>query len=176
MAEAHYIIEILRTDTVAAPWQDIAFAVVRQPSPVVFGGDMEEDMKEKVRAVLISLEIGKDMALFILLGSDGTVNRMGTGAKDNFEKAMFVGRSGDGLFAKFMALVDEGMLRHGGKYTLPNPQGQLCTLKLLFQIPKSWRGQDSIGFEFVYGADSEGPPAQVSDLVIAAVETDPALV
>ncbi len=131
-------------------------------------------MKEKVRAVIISLEADANVALFILLGSDGTVNRMGTGAPDNIEKAMYVGHTTDRLFTQLMAQVDERLLAHGGRYVLPNPQGTLCTLKMLFQLHKTPQGPEIIGFEFVYGADSEGPPAQVSDLIIAAVEmTDP---
>lgn len=133
-----------------------------------------QNMKETIRAVSITLKVADTTVLLILLSADGTVNRTGTGTVNNSEHDIFIGCTQDRLFEQFMAEVDEGIFQHTGRYTYPDPKGHLCTLTLSFQVPRNAQGRDYIGFEFVYGSESEGPNQQINQMVRAAVHlTDP---
>jgi len=131
-------------------------------------------MKEEIGAVAVSLKIADSMALFILMAAEGTVNRSGTGAINNSEHDLFIGLSQDRLFQRFMDGVDEDIFQHTGSYVYPEPKGQLCTLTLSFQVPPGADGRDNVGFEFVYGSESEGPNRQINQMVREAVRlTEP---
>jgi hypothetical protein len=126
-------------------------------------------IKEEFDAVVISLEVNEQPALFVLLAADRTVNRIGTGALDNVEKALFIGATADNLFEKFMQKVSEDMFEHAGCYAQPEPKGQPCKLTMAFRRPK-----DPVGFEFSFGSESEGPPEELAELVKYAAElTEP---
>ena len=121
--------------------------------------------KEEFDAVVISLEVDTQPCLFLLLCKDGTVNRLGTGTLDNSEKALFVGESLAPFFKQFMARVNNELLDNAGAYRHPDPKGRPCKLVLAFRRPK-----DPLGFEFHFGTESEGPPAEVSSLVSFATQ------
>ncbi len=121
--------------------------------------------KEEFDAVIISLEVETLPCLFLLLSQDGTVNRLGTGAIDNAEKALFVGESLEPFFKQFMARVSDELLQNAGAYRHPDPKGRACKLVLAFRRPK-----DPLGFEFHFGTESEGPPPEVASLVSFATE------
>ena len=127
-------------------------------------------MIEKTDKVLISLGVGERQSLFILLAADGSINRLGSGAADNQEKDMFIGVTRDGLFEEFMRRVPGGLLEHQGAYDIAEKQGVTCKLSLLFGSGESTLA----GFEFTYGSESQGPPQEICDLVLAARElTEP---
>lgn len=133
-----------------------------------------QGIKETIGAVVISLKVAEKAALFILLSADGTVNRSGTGAVNNIEHDLFIGRTQHPLFEQFMAGVEANIFQHTGRYTYPDPKGQLCILTLSFQVPRNAEGRESVGFEFIYGSESEGPNQQIGQMVRAAVRlTDP---
>ena len=44
-------------------------------------------------AVMVTLAVADDQSLFILLGSDGSINRMGTGSATQIERDMFIGKT-----------------------------------------------------------------------------------
>jgi len=113
----------------------------------------------------VNLKVADSTALFILLSADGAINRTGTGAVNNSEHDLFIGLTQDRLFEQFMAGVDEGVFQHTGRYVLPDPKGQICTLTLSFQVPTDAEGRDSVGFEFIYGSEAQGPPGQIGQLV-----------
>ncbi len=121
-------------------------------------------MKENINLVSVTLKIDQDIALFILLAADGSVNRMGNGSLEHREKALFIGIS-EGLFAQFMEKVEDEIFAHAGRYTLPKPKGPLCTLTIVFQLSE----EENTGFEFVYGAYSDGPPHEIKELTRHAV-------
>jgi hypothetical protein len=117
--------------------------------------------------VLITLKIKNDTALFILLAEDGTVNRMGDGSITNDDHEMFIGINREPLFGRFIVRITPEMLKQQGAYELPDRKGANCELTLLL----GYRGSDrSAGFKFVYGAESQGPPREISELVRYAVE------
>jgi hypothetical protein len=123
-----------------------------------------------IRAVTISLETGGKTALFILLAADGSINRMGTGAVNNKDKDLFIGVTKKTLFDQLMACLDDGMLKHTGGYDVPERRGVTCKLSIGFSFTN---GKED-GFGFRYGAESSGPPGEIAQFVMKAVElTDP---
>ena len=80
---------------------------------------------------------------------------------------MFIGLSRDSLFARFIARITPEMLKDQGGYELPNRMGDNCELTLLLGIRNSER---NAGFKFIYGAESQGPPREIAELVRYAVE------
>ena len=123
-----------------------------------------------IKAVYISLEIVGESALFILLAADGSINRMGTGAHGNTEKDLFIGMTEDPLFDQLMEKLSDEMLGHMGGYDVPEKDGSLCELK----IGLSFASEEEDGFAFRYGSESQGPPHEIVELVLAAIElTEP---
>ena len=114
------------------------------------------------------LKINNNTALFILLADDGTMNRMGDGSLTNDDHQMFIGINREQpLFSRFVSRISPEMLKEQGAYELPNRKGAECELTLLL----GYRGSDrTAGFKFVYGAESQGPPRDISDLVRYAAE------
>lgn len=117
--------------------------------------------------VLVTLKIKDDTALFILLAEDGTVNRMGDGSASTEKHDMFIGINREPLFGRFMVRVTPEMLMQQGAYEVPHREGAKCELTLLL----GYRGSEKVaGFKFIYGAESQGPPREIADLVRYAVE------
>jgi hypothetical protein len=50
--------------------------------------------REDVHGVMVTLLAGGEQSLFIMLGSDGSISRMGTGSVDNAERDLFIGKTG----------------------------------------------------------------------------------
>jgi hypothetical protein len=116
---------------------------------------------------LITLKINKDTALFILIAEDGTVNRMGDGSLSSANADVFIGINREPLFSRFVARITPEMLVQQGAYDVPNRKGAECELTILL----GYRGSErSAGFKFVYGAESQGPPREIAELVRYAAE------
>ncbi len=126
-------------------------------------------IKEEIDAIVINQQIDGQPSLFVLLANDGTINRIGTGAADNKEKALFIGHTQGELFLRFMEQVDEAIFENAGVYKHPDPKGAACKLELAFRRPEG-----PVGFEFHFGTESEGPPEEIAALVKHAIElTEP---
>ena len=125
----------------------------------------------RVAAFTISLEIEKQPALFILLGEDGSINRMGNGSTENAERELFIGKVDPAIFKSVRSHLTKGMLRSLGQgYEAPTPRGSSCELTITFKF----KDGSSNGIAFRYGSESEGPPQDVAEFVTAAVrQTDP---
>ncbi len=115
--------------------------------------------------VLITLEVGERTCLFILLGKDGTIHRKGDGNPAH-DLALQRGVSTQKHFDAFMMTVNEGVFAYSGVRRQANILGEVCRLTIIFQ------GPDDIDFSFrvVYGADSEGPPGELVEILINAVK------
>ncbi len=124
-----------------------------------------------ISALSITLKVKNEIALFVLLGSDGTINRMGTGNLANAERGLFIGKTDPAVFQAVRSHVTDAMWRHLGEgFKHPDPQGDPCSLKLLFKF----KDGGSSGLLYLYGSESEGPPKDVAEFVRTAVrETDP---
>ena len=115
--------------------------------------------------VLITLEAGEKTCLFILLGKDGTIHRKGDGNPAH-QLPLQRGISSQRHFDAFMMTVNEAIFAYKGVMRKPNPVGTLSSLTIIFQ------GPNDIDFSFrvIYGADSEGPPRELVELLINAVK------
>jgi hypothetical protein len=123
-----------------------------------------------IAGVAITLLVRSEQVLFVLLASDGTVNRMGTGSAQCTERHLFIGRTSQPLLPSLLANLTDEMLRFTGGYDVPNQQGDSCRLSIALKFTDGTED----GFGFAYGSRSQGPPTEISAFVRAAVSiTDP---
>ncbi len=123
-----------------------------------------------IQAVHITLETGDKQSLFILIASDGTINRLGTGTVNNKDNDLFIGISHEPLFNRLMAHIDDRMLMYLGAYEIPQKLGVSSKLSIGFCFANAKEN----GYVFSYGSKSQGPPQEIVEFVKAAVElTDP---
>jgi hypothetical protein len=123
-------------------------------------------MKENIAHVIVTLDVGGKPALFVLLSEDGSINRMGTGSPSNSDHDLYIGAGQAALFADFMRRVPEEIFPYRGRYEIPGRSGAECTLAIRFAT----RNDETVSFEFLYGTESEGPPQEIRDVAMAAVE------
>jgi hypothetical protein len=120
-----------------------------------------------IHGILVTVLIGGEQSLFIMLSSDGSINRMGTGAVDNAERDMFIGKIGPELFQHLRAKVTQELLGWcGQRLADPQPQGKICELTVGFQRADG----EELMTKWQYGSESQGPPPEVCQFVVAVVE------
>ena len=125
---------------------------------------------DSIDAIMMKLDVADPQVLFVILAEDGLVNRLGTGAADNADNDLFIGRTDGPLFAQLRALVRPEWLELLGSYEVPTKVGSVCTLTVLFRAAGDAEG----GLRFVYGSHSVGPPPDIRRFVTEAVRlTDP---
>lgn len=123
-----------------------------------------------ITGIMVTLHVADQQALFILLASDGTINRMGSGSLNNTDRILFIGCTAFELFEGLRQRVGTDLLRWLGQYSDPSPQGEPCRLTVGFLHDD---GSESMS-HWQWGAESQGPPPAVRDFVIAAVQiTEP---
>ena len=123
-----------------------------------------------IQIISITLEIDNKKSLFILLARDGAINRLGTGEIDNQENELYIGITDELLFEHTMTYISDEMLQHMGAWDMPDQKGLPCNLSIGFQFGE----EEEDGFNFSYGSESEGPPFEISELLIACIQiTDP---
>jgi hypothetical protein len=126
-------------------------------------------MKE-ISIVTISLKVEDKAALFILLAKDGTVNRLGTGSENNTENDLYIAVDSSGLFEKLARQISPELLELKGEYKSYEIKGKACQLVVGFGFADGT--QD--GSLWIYGTQSAGPPPEITNFVISAVElTEP---
>ena len=89
--------------------------------------------KESIKAIFVELEIDGKQSLAVLLADDGLVNRLGTGAVDNTERDLFIGRANEPLFAQLRDKVQPEWMLHPGAYDVSEKAGRTCTLRIILQ-------------------------------------------
>jgi len=121
--------------------------------------------KHLIDKVLITLEVGEKTALFIIMARDGTLNRKGDGSPQH-DLPLHRGISTQRHFDAFMMTIDESIFNYCGVIRKPDRVGVDCSLTIIFQ------GANEIDFSFrvIYGADSEGPPRELIEILINAVK------
>ena len=121
--------------------------------------------KHLIDKVLITLEVGEKTSLFILLAKDGTIQRKGDGSLHG-ELPLHRGISSQRHFDALMMTINEEIFVYSGVMRKPNRVGKDCTLTIIFQGPK----EVDFSFRVIYGADSEGPPRELVEILINAVK------
>ena len=125
---------------------------------------------DSVKGIMVTLDVDDRRVLFIVLTDDGLVNRQGTGSVGNVDNNLFIGLSDDPLFEQLRKQIQPEWMQLFGAYGARSKVGSICTLSILFKADEGREG----GIRFVYGAESEGPPADISQFVTEAVRlTDP---
>lgn len=119
-------------------------------------------------AVAITLMVDEQQVLFVLLAVDGSINRAGSGTVDDDERDLFIGVTEDPLFETFISRIPEEIFEHAGRYEHPSPEGAPCQLTIIFRLKE--QEDQATGFEFIYGAESEGPPQEIREMVVSALE------
>ena len=122
-------------------------------------------LNNSIDAVTISLDINKTPSLFVLLANDGSINRMGTGAIQNDEHDMYIGVIDNGPFNKLRAMIPDDWLTLQGRYEMSDRVGPDCELTIVL---RQTEGED-VALQFIYGAESDGPPSDIIDFVSSAV-------
>ncbi|MCW5906904.1 MAG: hypothetical protein KIS94_03525 [Chitinophagales bacterium] len=122
-------------------------------------------LKHLINKVLITLEADDKTTLFILLAKDGSIHRKGNGSAEA-GLPLATGFSADGHFDALMLTVNENIFEYSGVMKMPERKGRECRLTLIFQ------GADEVDFSYrvVYGDQSEGPPAELVQILINAVK------
>jgi hypothetical protein len=135
------------------------------------GPDAHRLAANDVTLILVTLFEGGEQSLFILLDAEGLVNRMGNGSVDDIEREMFIGKADLDLFQQLHAkLTPEVLQWFGQQLEAPQMRGKICELTVTLkqadgrELMTAWR----------YGSQSQGPPPEVRDFVVAAIDaTDP---
>lgn len=126
--------------------------------------------KTEIENVHFSLTVNDEQVLAIRFAKSGALNRMGDGSDDPKARIILMKRVEEPIFDQLIAALSDELLALVGRYSYPDPQGDLS--KLLITLEGS--EDKETGFEFVYGADSVGPPEEIIDFVEYAVElSDP---
>jgi hypothetical protein len=122
-------------------------------------------VKHLIDKALITLEVGNTTALFILLEKGGTIHRSGNG-NPKTELPLKTGISHAGHFEVLIMTIGEELFNYTGIINMPGKQGTDCQLTLIFQGPNEL----DFSFRVLYGAESEGPPKELAEVLINAVK------
>lgn len=121
--------------------------------------------KDKLDKCLISLDMGEENALFIVMTKDGTICRKGNGNPAAHLETL-KGYSDLGHYEAFMMTVDENWFMFSGAFEQTPYTGRICKLLVVF----SGSHGEEAGFKCIYGEDSQGPPKEVAQMLINAVK------
>ncbi len=122
-------------------------------------------IQDLIDKALLTLEVGNSTPLFILLAKDGTIHRKGNG-NPAANLPLITGTSEDGHFEALMMTINPHIFTYTGVIRMPEPVGTECRLTIIFQ----GRSNIDISFRVVYGADSQGPPIEIAEILINAVK------
>ena len=124
--------------------------------------------KKEINLVTLSLDINSKQSLFILLGKDGAINRIGSGTIKNKDKTLFIDNVEKKFLQRLMKFVPFDWSKLQGIYRIdiPDKKGKNCELQVLF---KDEYNKD-YGFVVTYGSRSEGPPNDIREFIINAVQ------
>ncbi len=120
---------------------------------------------DNVSAVQIQLDVEDHAVLSIRLTSSGSVNRMGDGTGDPENSRWYLGSTDEPLFDEWKSLLTPELMELSGRYEYPEPKGDKTKLTIIVDSD-----DESTGFEFLYGSESDGPPEEIFELVNAAVD------
>jgi hypothetical protein len=122
---------------------------------------------EDVTGVALSLKVDEELSLYALVAADGSINRLGTGTIDNPEKDMFIGVISDPKpFQTLRAQISPDLFKWIGGRADPSPKGKICELTMWLFLPN----KEERTIHFKYGSESIGPPREVCQLVLAAID------
>ena len=118
----------------------------------------------------IELDVDRRPALRLSLSADGAITRYhsGTGSSiGNKDEHCFIAQLPPGctFFREIAELFDPSWLLRAGVYETPDQLGAACSLRLTLSA-----GGRLAVLEYRYGAQSQGPPRDIRQFVIRAIE------
>jgi hypothetical protein len=117
---------------------------------------------DEVIGIMVVLVVGGQQALFALLGSDGSIHRMGSGLVDASDRDMFIGKAPPELFQELRSKITPGVIHFlGQRLAAPNPVGKPCELTVGIQYASGREAASA----WQYGSESQGPHPEVVDFV-----------
>ena len=124
--------------------------------------------QNEIVAIMVRLLVDGQQSLFIMLGDDGSISRMGTGRVDKRQDELFVGKTDAAMFQGLRQQIGPELLDWFGKQ-LEDTQarGKICELTVALKYAD---GRES-ATAWRYGTESPGPPPEAVQFVIAAVNT-----
>jgi hypothetical protein len=121
----------------------------------------------EIKDIFITLQVANNQALFILLASDGTINRLGDGSPDCKDHDLYIGQTDTiPIIEELKASISPEMIEFLHRtYDAPEKKGRICHLKIGLKT-------DSIetGVDFIYGEHSMGVPTEFARVVTKAVQ------
>ena len=123
----------------------------------------------RLDALLIELHVSGCPILVLGLSADGAVNRFGTGrwsSIGNGHEHAVIDQTDGRFFRQAEELFQPSWLGRPGVEILPEQRGASCVLRLTFMC---W-GHPFYVLEWRYGSHSQGPPADIRQFFIRAVE------
>lgn len=113
--------------------------------------------KGDVKKMSIELMINDQPSLYLSVDKDGVVQRSTT---QSGKLEIYNYEDNGRIFQEIIKLVEDNLFSRAGSYNLPNKEGDLCQLNIIFV-----GDENSVGLEFQYGSEGAGPPRQVVELV-----------
>ena len=122
--------------------------------------------EKDITAIMVRLLVDGEQSLFIMLGDEGSITRAGTGTVDNRDRELFIGKTDPAIFQQLRQQIGPKLLGWFGQQLAdPQPRGKICELTVMLKYAN---GEES-ATAWRYGAESQGPPPEVVQFVIAAV-------
>jgi hypothetical protein len=122
-----------------------------------------------LEAFLLTITYEGRHVLFVVLARDGTINRAGDGTRSTDASSLFIGRVEDPPFDELLEAVSPEVLEIGRRHEALDRKGGECELHMALV-----GSAGGVEIEFLYGAESEGPPKEIVAIVKKAIEvTDP---
>lgn len=123
--------------------------------------------RNSICGLRVSLDVDGEHFVLIMLGSDGRIKRMGIGSVDGAERDILSGTSTPSLFQQVRQKVTPELLQwRGQSWSDPAPRGKTCELTISFMHAD---GRETRMYWW-YGSESQEPPPEVREFVLAAVE------
>jgi hypothetical protein len=123
--------------------------------------------KQTIRKLAISMHVEKEISLFILLCSDGTIKRIGPGAQAEAGLGMRTGSIPGPVLDTILDNIPEDLLSRSGCYETKQKKGQCCEVEIIFTNQAE---DEVVGFQFIYGSESSGIPREIKELIMSAVQ------
>jgi hypothetical protein len=116
--------------------------------------------------ILVTLHVADEQVLYLMLATDGTIHRMGTGSESNVERDLFIGKSSMTAFEQLRKQMTPNLLQWLGQYSDPYLKGKRCRLTIGLRLSD---GRE-LASQWQYGTQSQGPPDEICQFVTAAID------
>ena len=123
--------------------------------------------RNSICALQVTLDVEEEPFVLIKLRDNGRIERLGIGLGDGAERNILRGTATPGLFQQVRQKVTRDLLQwRGQKWSDPAPRGKTCELVVGFMHDD---GRET-RMHWWYGSESQEPPQEVREFVLAAVE------